>query len=319
MPQFSISLFLVVVVSLDPLRSVRADQPPTPGEELAALRLADPALTIELVAAEPEVVEPGRVRLGRARPAVRRRDDRLPGRRHRRPDQAARGSRRRRTIRARHGLRREAALSQRRPPLERRRAGHRGPRPALLQGHRRRRQGRRPPGDPHRLRRGQSAAPRQQPDLGPGQLGLPGQRPERRRSPTARRPSGEGRADPPQRPPAPARDGRVRAGRRVQPVRPAARRLGRPLPFVEHGAGAPRRRSKTSPNDRIAASLTDVGPVAEILDPSRRRSRLLARPVAAAGSTRRRSPSSTRPAARRFTAATCWAMLIMVTPSSASH
>ena len=33
-------------------------RPPTPEEELAAIRLADPSLTIELVAAEPEVVSP---------------------------------------------------------------------------------------------------------------------------------------------------------------------------------------------------------------------------------------------------------------------
>src|SRR3954468_14600118 len=35
-----------------------ADGPPTPEEERAALRLADPDLTIELVAAEPDVVSP---------------------------------------------------------------------------------------------------------------------------------------------------------------------------------------------------------------------------------------------------------------------
>jgi putative membrane-bound dehydrogenase-like protein len=36
----------------------RADRAPTPAESLAALRLADPALKIELVAAEPDVVNP---------------------------------------------------------------------------------------------------------------------------------------------------------------------------------------------------------------------------------------------------------------------
>ncbi len=49
---------LIAAVSLAFSSNARADGPPTPEEERAAIRLADPSLTIELVAAEPEVVSP---------------------------------------------------------------------------------------------------------------------------------------------------------------------------------------------------------------------------------------------------------------------
>jgi len=50
--------FLAAVLLVEVTGDVRADRPPTPGEELAALRLADPSLTVELVASEPAVASP---------------------------------------------------------------------------------------------------------------------------------------------------------------------------------------------------------------------------------------------------------------------
>src|SRR5947208_1978644 len=47
-----------VLVAACAARPSRADGPPTPAEARAALRLADPALTIELVASEPDVAGP---------------------------------------------------------------------------------------------------------------------------------------------------------------------------------------------------------------------------------------------------------------------
>lgn len=49
---------LLLAVSLVLPHNARADGPPTPEEERAAIRLADPSLTIDLVAAEPQVVSP---------------------------------------------------------------------------------------------------------------------------------------------------------------------------------------------------------------------------------------------------------------------
>ena len=49
---------LLVAVALLLAHHARADGPPTPEEERAAMRLADPSLTIELVASEPQVVSP---------------------------------------------------------------------------------------------------------------------------------------------------------------------------------------------------------------------------------------------------------------------
>jgi len=51
-------LALAVSAGLPALRCAWADGPPTVEEARAAMRLADPSLTIELVAAEPEVVSP---------------------------------------------------------------------------------------------------------------------------------------------------------------------------------------------------------------------------------------------------------------------
>ena len=64
--------------------SPRSRLPEPPARRAGRLRLADPALTIELVAAEPRGGQPGRDRLGRGRAALRRRDDRLSGRPDRR-------------------------------------------------------------------------------------------------------------------------------------------------------------------------------------------------------------------------------------------
>ncbi len=49
---------LAPALLLEVTADVRAERPPTPEEERAALRLADPALTIELVASEPAVASP---------------------------------------------------------------------------------------------------------------------------------------------------------------------------------------------------------------------------------------------------------------------
>ena len=58
--------------------------PRSPSEAMTAFVLADPALTIELVAAEPEVTSPVAIAWDEDGRLYRRRDDRLPGRdRHR--------------------------------------------------------------------------------------------------------------------------------------------------------------------------------------------------------------------------------------------
>jgi putative membrane-bound dehydrogenase-like protein len=49
---------LLVAVTLLLSHNAHADDPPTPEEERAAMRLADPSLTIALVASEPQVVSP---------------------------------------------------------------------------------------------------------------------------------------------------------------------------------------------------------------------------------------------------------------------
>ena len=51
-------LYLAAALLVVAAGNVRADRPPTPDEERAALRLADPWLTVELVAAEPAVASP---------------------------------------------------------------------------------------------------------------------------------------------------------------------------------------------------------------------------------------------------------------------
>jgi hypothetical protein len=49
---------LFALVSATFASVARGEGPPTTAEELAAMRLADPGLTINLVAAEPELVSP---------------------------------------------------------------------------------------------------------------------------------------------------------------------------------------------------------------------------------------------------------------------
>ncbi len=51
-------LYLAAALLVVAAGEARADHPPTPDEERAALRLADPSLTVELVAAEPAVASP---------------------------------------------------------------------------------------------------------------------------------------------------------------------------------------------------------------------------------------------------------------------
>src|SRR4051794_30504446 len=53
----TLALVLAAAAAL-PSHARADDGPPTPAEERAALRLADPSLTIELVASEPDVVSP---------------------------------------------------------------------------------------------------------------------------------------------------------------------------------------------------------------------------------------------------------------------
>ncbi len=55
---FRIVTALVVVASSGPTRVARADDPPTPEESFAALKLADPTLVVELVASEPAIADP---------------------------------------------------------------------------------------------------------------------------------------------------------------------------------------------------------------------------------------------------------------------
>ena len=99
----------------------------TPEDSLRTLR-PRPGFKIELVAAEPLIREPGRLRLGTGRPALGRRDARLSPRHRqqgqaRRPDRLPRGHRRRRPLRQVHGLPRWATLPDRRDDLAQGRAG----------------------------------------------------------------------------------------------------------------------------------------------------------------------------------------------------
>ena len=150
--------------------------------------LADPALTIELVAAEPEVASPVAIAWDEdGRLFVAEMID-YPTAPTVGPDPAAGGPRRRRPLRARDRLRRRAAVPERRPALLRRRARDRRAEHLVLPGPRRRRPRRRASRRADRLRRGEHAAPRQRPDVGPGQLDLRRQRPERRRG-SRRRPT----------------------------------------------------------------------------------------------------------------------------------
>ena len=254
----------------------RLPAPRTPVEELATLRLADPGLKIELVAAEPDVISPvaiawdegGRLFVaemtdypaGPTSGRIRLLEDRDGDGRYR----------------AGLGLRRGARVPQRGAPLERRGPGHRGARHPLPQGHRRRRPRRRASRGADGIRRGEPAAPRQRPDLGARQLGLRRQRPERRRGPAPLRPSREGRLDRPQRLPLPAGDGRGRGRGRVQPVRPPARRSGGPVPLLEHDPDPARRDRGAGPEPQPVPRRVVVGGVDP--RPVRRRARLRDQP-----------------------------------------
>ena len=169
--------------------------------------------------------QPGGDRLGRGRPAVRRRDARLSDRDDIGPDPDAGGPRRRRPLRARDRLRRRAAVPERRAAVLRRRARDRGAEHLVPAGQRRRRPRRREAGRADRLRRGEHAAPGQRPLRGAWTTGST--------SPTAgatarcgrRRSARPGGLDPPPRRPVPtlrALSSRVRSRWRRSSVEPIA-------------------------------------------------------------------------------------------------
>ena len=90
----------------------------------------------------------------------------------------------------------------------------------FLQGYRRRRPGRRQARRVHRLWRRQSATARQRSDLGTRQLDLRRQRPQRRQHPPAQRSARQGRFDSRPRFSLPPRRQRLRGHQRPKPVRP---------------------------------------------------------------------------------------------------
>ena len=218
----------------------------TPEDSLRTLR-PRPGFKVELVAAEPLIREPGRLRLGAGRPALGRRDARLSARhgqqgQARRPDRLPRGHRRRRPLRQVHGLPRRAALPDRRDDLGQGRARDLRPGHLLRRGHRRRRPGGPARGPLHRLRRGQPAAPGQRPALGTGQLGLLRQRRLRRGARLSHasppRPVGQRLLAEPGGRPAPAGARRSRAVRSIK----TGTTLRHPQPRLPHptGRGTPR-------------------------------------------------------------------------------
>ena len=135
--------------------------------------------------------KPGRRGLRRRRQPLRRRDARLSLQAQARQQAAGYGPavarhRRRRPVRPEPRLRRRPALGCRHRTVERRRVRHGAARHLVLEGHRRRWQGRRAQQGLHRLRHAEPAGDGQQPDLGPGPLDL-------------RRGGGQRRDDPPGR------------------------------------------------------------------------------------------------------------------------
>ena len=92
---------LIVVVFLAPDRPLGPIGRRRPPSRSPRCRLADPGLDDPAGRVRARRDQPRGDRLGRARPALRRRDDRLPRRPAGRPAQASRGPRRRRPVRAR--------------------------------------------------------------------------------------------------------------------------------------------------------------------------------------------------------------------------
>ena len=154
-----------------PFRPARADEaardaPVARAKSWPRFELADKRLTIELVAAEPQLDSPvaiswdadGRLYvaemidypLGPTAGRIRLLEDRDGDGRYERATRVCRG----------------VEFSQRRAGRAGRRVRHGRARPAVSQGHRRRRQGRRKTRRVHRIWRGQSAAARQRTDLG---------------------------------------------------------------------------------------------------------------------------------------------------------
>ena len=282
--------------------------PELPRDEQAAFRLADPGPDDRAGRRRAAGDQPGRHRLGRGRPPLRGRDDRLPGRARVGTDPAAGGPRRRRASTSDATVFAEGlpfpngvlpcfggVLVTAAPDIwffrDNDGDGRADERRVVLTGFGEGNTQLRVNGLYWGLDNWIYAAN----GRSDGEVRTPGAtRPSRpSRSAAATCDSGSGPS---------SKDVAGRGHRRLQPVRPGPRRLGQPLPLLEHDPHPPRRRSSrpTSTATRISprpprSPRSSTRPTAGGSIPSAR-----CRP----GSIASRSPTSTPAAARRSSAAT---------------